>query len=293
VQLQGHRLGGEVNASSPSTTRQGRERRDAEGQLHSCPTSPKTRRSIAARSSPSSISPNRRRAIPRPAWSRSWRSSALAGPRPMPASSRCCSAQLRELDRKRFVPRTAAASSRLSCRPTSRATSNTLHAHLEESSTTSPTARSTGRQVRANLGRLLPAVGETKELRVKEVLDKLDAESARISSRTTTAARAARLPVVRHGRLGLKLRKFGAFTAARNYPDCASPASLASSTPRPMPPRAPISMARRSWHLTRSARKPVTLRNGPYGLYVQLGEAEGKESPSGSRCSGHDADEVT
>ncbi len=25
--------------------------------------------------------------------------------------------------------------------------------------------------------------------------------------------------------------------------------------------------------------KVVTLRNGPYGLYVQLGEAEGKEKP--------------
>jgi DNA topoisomerase IA len=41
---------------------------------------------------PSSISPSRRRAIPRPAWSRSSRSSASAGPRPTPASSRCCSA---------------------------------------------------------------------------------------------------------------------------------------------------------------------------------------------------------
>ena len=31
---------------------------------------------------------------------------------------------------------------------------------------------------------------------------------------------------------------------------------------------------------------PVTLRNGPYGLYVQLGEAEGKEKPKrASRCS--------
>ena len=58
----------------------------------SCPTSPRTRASSAATSSPSSISPSRRRAIPRPAWSRSSRSSASAGPRPTPASSKCCSA---------------------------------------------------------------------------------------------------------------------------------------------------------------------------------------------------------
>ena len=40
--------------------------------------------------------------------------------------------------------------------------------------------------------------------------------------------------------------------------------------------------------------KPVTLRNGPYGLYVQLGEAEGKEKPKRqSLLKGMTPDEVT
>ena len=38
---------------------------------------------------PPSISPSRRRAIPRPRWSSGWRSSASAGPRPTPRSCRC------------------------------------------------------------------------------------------------------------------------------------------------------------------------------------------------------------
>ena len=42
-------------------------------------------------SRPTSTSPSRRRASPRPAWSRRWRNTASAVRRPMPASSRCCS----------------------------------------------------------------------------------------------------------------------------------------------------------------------------------------------------------
>jgi DNA topoisomerase-1 len=41
-------------------------------------------------SSPVNTSPNRRRASPRPHWSRRWKSTASAAPAPMPASSRCC-----------------------------------------------------------------------------------------------------------------------------------------------------------------------------------------------------------
>ena len=89
-----HRLGREVRRLPHALRRgQGRERHeDEEGNAilpdvtqDEAPRAPRRHR-------PSSISPSRRRAIPRPAWSRSWRSSASAGPRPTPASSRCCSA---------------------------------------------------------------------------------------------------------------------------------------------------------------------------------------------------------
>ena len=47
-------------------------------------------RQRSRRSRRRSISPNRRRAIPKPAWCASWKSSASAGPRPMPPSFRPC-----------------------------------------------------------------------------------------------------------------------------------------------------------------------------------------------------------
>ena len=49
--------------------------------------------------------------------------------------------------------------------------------------------------------------------------------------------------------------------------------------PRPTPPRASTSTGRRSSASDPATGKQVTLRKGPYGLYVQLGEPEGKEKP--------------
>ena len=47
-------------------------------------------RAAQPRSTPTSISPSRRRASPKPRWSRRWRNTASAVRRPTPASSRCC-----------------------------------------------------------------------------------------------------------------------------------------------------------------------------------------------------------
>ncbi len=66
----------------------------------------------AARSCRASISPSRRRATPRRASSKSSKSSASAGPRPMPRSSRCCrTAPMSGSKSGAFCRRTAAASS--------------------------------------------------------------------------------------------------------------------------------------------------------------------------------------
>ncbi len=68
--------------------------------------------STSARSRPSSISPSRRRATPRPRWSRSSRSSASAAPPPTPRSCRCCRSATTSGSRtSASSPRTAAASS--------------------------------------------------------------------------------------------------------------------------------------------------------------------------------------
>ena len=70
-----------------------------------CPPSRRARSSPSTSSTASSISPSRRRASPKPAWSRRWKSTASAALRLTPASSpRCRIANTCVLDKKRFTP---------------------------------------------------------------------------------------------------------------------------------------------------------------------------------------------
>jgi len=125
------------------------------------------------------------------------------------------------------------------------------------------------------------AVGETKELRVKEVLDKLDEElGPHFFPANDNGGKSPReCPSCANGRLGLKLGKFGAFIGCSNYPECRftrklgivdADADAASGESLDGPKILGIDPV---------TGKQVTLRKGPYGLYVQLGEPEGKEKP--------------
>jgi DNA topoisomerase-1 len=77
----------------------------------------------------------------------------------------------------------------------------------------------------------------------------------------------------------LKLGKFGAFIGCSNYPECRFTRKLGIVDPE----KDAISGANlegpKILGTDPVSGKVVTLRNGPYGLYVQLGEAEGKEKP--------------
>ena len=146
------------------------------------------------------------------------------------------------------------------------------------------------------------AVGETKDLRVREVLDKLDEElGPHFFPANDNGGKSPRTcPSCADGRLGLKLGKFGAFIGCSNYPTCkftrklgivdadADAASGANLDGPKLLGMDPVS------------GMPVTLRNGPYGLYVQLGEAvaKTKETPAvkpkrQSLLKGMTPDEVT
>jgi len=150
------------------------------------------------------------------------------------------------------------------------------------------------------------AVGETKDLRVKEVLDKLDEElgphffPANDNSGQGSGKSPRVCPSCSNGRLGLKLGKFGAFIGCSNYPECRFTRKLgvvdadadAASGANLDKPRVlgtdPVS------------GMEVTLRNGPYGLYLQIGEAvpKTKEAPAvkpkrASLLKGMTPDDVT
>lgn len=114
------------------------------------------------------------------------------------------------------------------------------------------------------------AVGETKDLTITQVIDVLNEELAphffppREDGKNPRAC-----PSCDDGILGLKLGKFGAFIGCSNYPDCRYTAQLE------------IKSEGDSEALDLSEPKilgtdpntgmEVSLRKGPYGVYVQLG----------------------
>jgi DNA topoisomerase-1 len=120
------------------------------------------------------------------------------------------------------------------------------------------------------------AVAGTKDLTIKAVLESLDAELGRHFFPDDGSGRDPRLcPVCGAGRLSLKLGRFGAFIGCSNYPECrytrafgiggdADAETTATDTALGSDP---------------ATGKSVSIRKGPYGQYIQLGEAENGEKP--------------
>ena len=97
-------------------------------------------------------------------------------------------------------------------------------------------------------------------------------------------------PACADGRLGIKVGKMGAFIGCTNYPDCRY--------------TRPLSVAGDEGEAVADGPKllgedpvtglPVTLRRGPFGMYVQLGEAENGEKPKrASLPKGRDPESLT
>ena len=115
------------------------------------------------------------------------------------------------------------------------------------------------------------AVDETKDLRVKEVLDKLDADLGPHFFPDSPNGRDPRkCPSCEGGRLGLKLGKFGAFIGCSNYPECRFTKPLA--VPSGEEGEAALDQPRQLGP-DPATELMVSVRKGPYGNYVQLGEA--------------------
>jgi DNA topoisomerase-1 len=118
------------------------------------------------------------------------------------------------------------------------------------------------------------AVDGTKELKISQVLTALDEDLGRHFFPTDGSGRDPRLcPGCGAGRLSLKLGKFGAFIGCSNYPDCryTRPLALESDTES-----APADTALGT---DPTSGLPVTLKKGPYGHYVQLGDGDGELKP--------------
>ena len=115
----------------------------------------------------------------------------------------------------------------------------------------------------------------------QEVLDKLDAELGPhfFPASDKDGKNPRDCPSCANGRLGLKLGKFGAFIGCSNYPECRFTRKLGIVDAEADAASGANLDGPKILGIDPVTGKPVTLRKGPYGLYVQLGEPEGKEKP--------------
>src|SRR5712671_3774661 len=118
------------------------------------------------------------------------------------------------------------------------------------------------------------AIDGTKKLTIKAVLEALDGELGRHFFPENGSGADPRLcPNCGAGRLSLKLGKFGAFIGCSKYPECRFTRPLGLDT------EGETGGADMVLGNDPTTGLSVTVKKGPYGHYIQLGEAENGEKP--------------
>jgi DNA topoisomerase I len=118
------------------------------------------------------------------------------------------------------------------------------------------------------------AVTDIKDLRVSEVLEALDQMLApHIFPPRADGVDPRKCPNCADGRLALKLSRFGAFIGCSNYPECRY------TRPFSVPGEGAAENGHRRLGVDPVTGLEVTLRNGRFGPYLQLGEAVNGEKP--------------
>src|SRR5579872_5725609 len=112
------------------------------------------------------------------------------------------------------------------------------------------------------------AVGETKDLKISQVIDELDSVlSPHIFPAGEDGVDPRKCPACADGRLNLKLGRFGAFVGCTNYPDCKFTRQIGAKPGEG--DAGPVDIG-----LFPGTEDQVTLRSGRFGPYVQLGEGK-------------------
>ncbi len=121
------------------------------------------------------------------------------------------------------------------------------------------------------------AVDGTKDLTVKAVLEALDAELGPHFFPDDGSGRDPRLcPACGKGRLALKLGRFGAFIGCSNYPECRYTRAFAVDAAEG---EAGATAADSALGTDPATGLAVSLKKGPYGHYLQLGEGDNGTKP--------------
>jgi DNA topoisomerase-1 len=112
------------------------------------------------------------------------------------------------------------------------------------------------------------AVAETKDLRITQVIDELEAVMGEhIFPPGEDGADPRKCPACEGGRLNLKLGRFGAFIGCTNYPECKFTKQLGAKPGEGE--TGPVEIG-----VFPGTEDKITLRTGRFGPYVQLGEGE-------------------
>ena len=117
---------------------------------------------------------------------------------------------------------------------------------------------------------------ETASLKFSEVLDALDEDLGPHffpAGEDGDTAAARRCPVCNKGRLSLKLGRYGAFVGCSEYPDCKYTRQLAVAGNGEDDSDSPLAAGPVLLGKDPDTGLDVSLRKGPYGPYIQLGEA--------------------
>jgi DNA topoisomerase-1 len=156
-------------------------------------------------------------------------------------------------------------------------------AALEEQLDDISDGRADWRQVMRDFWRdFSAAVAETRDLKISDVIDALDEDLGPHFFPAKEDGSDPRLcPACHEGRLGLKLGKFGSFIGCSNYPACQYTRKLAINGGEDEGDTLKEGMRELGAHPVTG--EPITIRRGPYGLYVQQGEPDPEDKKAKPR----------
>ena len=170
-------------------------------------------------------------------------------------------------------------------------------AHLEEQLDDISGGRAEWRQVmRAFWDDFSRAVEQTRDLKISDVIDALDADLGEHFFPARADGTDPRLcPSCHQGRLGLRLGRHGSFIGCSNYPECRYTRRLAMEGGEGEGET--LKEGQRLLGLHPTTQEEVTVRRGPYGLYAQQGEPDPADKKAKPRRTslpkGMDGDQIT
>ena len=120
-------------------------------------------------------------------------------------------------------------------------------------------------------------IEQTKEIRITEVIDKLDSQlEDHFFQPNEKNSNPRKCPTCEDGRLGLKLAKTGPFIGCSNYPDCKYATQLTSNVNGDGQNNNGISLPK-ELGINPKTNKTITIKQGPYGIYIEMDDKEGEK----------------